>query len=200
MAFVAISLRPDLERVNLPAAGLKAGGMGGLQTDAYGRTSVPHIYLVGDAASPLSANISIAQGRVAGWHATGLDVPPVNTDLAVKAIYTNPQVAMVGQMSDRGGQLQKVRVPFSACLRAHLDNGLATQENPIDSGGFLELAYDPAGRITGALAVCPEAAEILTPLAVAVCSGLTLTQLAAVNPAHPTFTELAILAARSVVR
>ncbi len=189
-AFVAIGQRPDFERLNLPAAGLKTGSTGGLATDGYGRTAVPHIYLVGDAASPLSANISAAQGRVAGWHAAGLDVEPVRTELAVMAIYTDPQIAMVGRMTERSGTLQKVRVPFSACLRAHLLDKGDTE------GYFVELTYDAGRRMMGALAVCPEAAEILTPLAVAIRAGLTVDLLASVYAAHPTFTELAILAAR----
>jgi pyruvate/2-oxoglutarate dehydrogenase complex dihydrolipoamide dehydrogenase (E3) component len=193
MAFVAIGLRPDLERLNLPAAGLKAGSSGGLPVDPYGRTAVPHIYLVGDAASPLSANISIAQGRLAGWQAAGLEVEPLQSDQAVMAIYTDPQVAMVGRMSDRSTPVHKVRLPFSACLRAHL---MPAMPQPEDTG-FLEIAYDSDRRVVGALAVCPEAAELLTPLAVAIRAGMTIDALAAVYPAHSTYSELAILAARN---
>ena len=192
MALLAIGHRPDLDRLNLAAAGLKIGSSGGLATDPFGRTAVPHIYLVGDAASPLSANISMAQGQVAGWHAAGLEVEPVRLDQAVMAIYTNPQIAMVGRMSDRSHALQKVRVPFSACLRAHLQFKPYTPEET----GFVEVAYDGEGKITGALAVCPEGAEILAPLAVAIRAGMTIEELASVHTAHPTFTELAVLAAR----
>jgi pyruvate/2-oxoglutarate dehydrogenase complex dihydrolipoamide dehydrogenase (E3) component len=193
-AFVAIGLRPDLERLNLPAAGLRSGSSGGMAVDPWGRTAVPHIYLVGDAASPLSANISIAQGRVAGWHAAGLEVEPLQMEMGVMAIYTNPQVAIVGRLSDRSHALQKVRVPFHTCLRAHLlDDGC-----PVDEACFLEVSYlaEQPRTITGALAVCPEAAEILTPLAVAVRAGMTIEALASVYTAHPTYSELAILAAR----
>ncbi|HEX9017803.1 MAG TPA: NAD(P)/FAD-dependent oxidoreductase [Anaerolineaceae bacterium] len=191
-AFVAIGLRPDLDRLNLPAAGLKPGTSGGMASDAFGRTAVPHIYLAGDARSPLSANISLAQGRLAGLHAAGLETPPMPLDQAVMAIYTRPQVAMVGRMSDRNQALQKMRTPFRACLRAHLMQREADEED-----GFIELTYDAQRRITGALAVCPEAAEILTALAVAIRAGMTLDDLATICPAHPTFTELAILAARA---
>ena len=192
-AFIAIGHRPDLQRLNLPAAGLRVGSSGAMATDPYGRTAVPHIYLAGDAASPLSANISIAQGRVAGWHAAGLDVEPLHLDQAVMAIYTDPQIAMVGRMSDRTQVLHKIRVPFSACLRAHLQ----LQPWRAEESGFVEVAYDAERRITGALAVCPEAAEILAPLAVALRAGMRIEDLAAVHTAHPTFTELAILAART---
>lgn len=195
-AFVAIGLRPDLDRLNLPGAGLRMGTSGGLVTDPYGRTAQPHIYLVGDAASPLSANISIAQGRVAGWHAAGLQAEPVRADLAVMAIYTEPQIAMVGRMADRSGALHKVRVPFGACLRAHLMDLEGTDRQTVTEGCFVEIAYDVERRVMGALGVCPEAAEILTPLALAIRAGLTLDTLASVYAAHPTFSELAILAAR----
>lgn len=192
-AFVAIGLRPDFERLNLPAAGLRPGSSGGLASDPYGRTAVPHIYLAGDASSPLSANIAAAQGRLVGWHAAGLEVTPLQIEGGVMAIYTNPQVAMVGRMSDRSQALQKVRVPFSTCLRAHLHPEQDTAEE-----GFIELAYTASAprRITGAVAVCPEAAEILTPLAVAVRAGMTVEDLAGIIAGHPTYSELAMLAAR----
>jgi pyruvate/2-oxoglutarate dehydrogenase complex dihydrolipoamide dehydrogenase (E3) component len=193
IGFIAIGQRPDFERLNLPAAGLRAGSSGGLSTDQYGRTAVPHIYLVGDAASPLSANISMAQGRHAGWHAAGRDVEPLHLEYSVMAIYTDPQVAVVGRMSDRSESLQKVRIPFSACLRSHLLPGSA--EAGLE---FLEISFDSQRRITGALAVCPEAAEMLTSLALSVRAGLTLDMLASIFPAHPTFSELAVLAARLV--
>jgi dihydrolipoamide dehydrogenase len=195
VGFIAIGLRPDFTRLNLPAAGLRAGSSGGLATDPYGRTAVEHIYVVGDAASPLSANISMAQGRIAGWHAVGKTVEPLRLDYAVMAIYTNPQVAVVGHMSDRSETLQKIRVPFSSCLRAQLIP--ETADSVLE---FLEISYDHQRRVTGALAVCPEAAEVLAPLAVAVRAGLTLDVLASVVPAHPTFSELAVLAARMANR
>jgi len=190
--FVAIGQRPDFTRLNLSAAGLRPGTSGGIATDLYGRTNAQHIYLVGDAASPLSANISMAQGRMAGWHAAGLDIEPLRLENAVMAIYTDPQVAMVGRLSDRNEPLQRVRLPFGACLRSHLMNKRVSNQ----AADFLEIAYDSQRRITGALAICSEAAEILTPVAVAVRAGLTVDLFASVFPAHPTFSELSILAAR----
>lgn len=191
MAFVAIGLRPDLDRLNLPAAGLRSGSSGGLATDPFFRTNVPHIYLVGDAASPLSANISMAQGRLAGCHAAGLPVEPLQMENAVMAIYTDPQVAVVGRMTDHAQVLQRIRVPFLSSLGAHL---IDDPEGYRDC--FLEIAYDPQRRLTGALGVCPGAAEILTTLAVAVQAHLSLDVFATVYPAHPTISELAVIAAQ----
>jgi pyruvate/2-oxoglutarate dehydrogenase complex dihydrolipoamide dehydrogenase (E3) component len=192
--FIAIGLRPDFERLNLAAAGLRAGTSGGLAVDAFGRTAVPHIYLVGDASSPLSANISMAQGRVIGRHAAGKAVDPLRDELAVMAIYTDPQVAVVGRLNDRMETLQKIRVPFRACLRAHL---MAEPDEILDLQ-FLEIAYDSQRRVRGALAVCSGAAEMLTPVAIAIRAGLTIDVLATVTPAHPTFSEFAIQAARMI--
>jgi dihydrolipoamide dehydrogenase len=194
VGFIAIGLRPDFERLNLPAAGLRPGTSGGLAVDAFGRTAVPHIYLVGDASSPLSANISMAQGRVIGWHAAGRIVEPLRDEQAVMAIYTSPQVAVVGRLNDRLETLQKIRVPFRASLRSQLTD----EPDEIKDLEFLEIAYDSHRRVTGALAICPEAAEMLTPVAIAIRAGLTLDILASTLPAHPTFGEFAIQAARLI--
>jgi len=57
----------------------------------------------------------------AGWPVgtpAGLQAEPVRADLAVMAIYTEPQIAMWAGWPTAGGALHKVRVPFStSCVR-----------------------------------------------------------------------------------
>lgn len=193
MAFLAIGRMPDLSRLDLAAAGLAAGSDGALAVDAYGRTTAPHIYAVGDAVGgPMLANRAMAQAWAAGRHAAGQAVTPYRPETVVHAVYTDPEVAQVGQVADPSGGLQTVRVPFAAGLKAHLLG---------DAGGWVELAYEPAsGLVRGAVAVGPHAADVLAPIALALQLKATVAQLGAVFGPNPAITELAFIAARAALQ
>jgi dihydrolipoamide dehydrogenase len=193
MAFLAVGRRPDVGRLNFGAADLQPGPSGELQTDPFGRTSVPCIYAVGDVTgTPMLANQAMAQAWVAGRHAAGAPTPPYRPEAVVNAVYTEPQVAQVGAVDRQARDAEKVRVPFTASLKAHL---LAESE------GFVEVYYNArAGGVLGGIAAGPHAADVLAPIAVAIQLGATIEDLAATGGASPTISELAFLAARKARR
>jgi dihydrolipoamide dehydrogenase len=195
MAFIATGRKPDLAELNLEVVGLDPYRP--FELDAFGRTNREHIYAAGDAAgnsaagnsaagTPLVANRALAQAWVAGHHAAGQSPPPFRAESIVAAVYTNPQVAQVGQLS----------VPGAGHVRLPLENGLQSHLLP-EAEGFIELAYDPeTGRLLGAVAVGPQAADMLAPVAVAIHTQATLAQMASLFPAYPTWTELPFIAIR----
>lgn len=181
-AFLAIGRQPDVAGLNLVAAGL-----GSVVVDEYGRSAQPHIYFAGDVTgAPMIANKAMAQAWVAGQHAAGLAPATVPAETVIRAIYTDPQVAEVGQVSGAG--IASAQTPFTAGLKAHL----------LPEGhGFVKIGYAVGnGRITGAATVGPHAADVIAPIAVALSGGLTLAQFGVLYGAHPTITELAFTAAR----
>lgn len=186
MAFLAIGRNPDLQGVNLAAAGLAAEGVPDL--DGYGRTANPAVYIVGDATGdPMIANRAMAQARIAARHALAAPTPPYQPETIMAATYTEPQAAQVGYAA-ASSTTETVRLPFTAVLKARL---LARQD------GFIELAYDKnSGQVTGATAVGPHAADVLTPIMLTLAQKVTVSELAALYPAHPTLSELAFVAAR----
>jgi dihydrolipoamide dehydrogenase len=188
MAFVAIGRTPDLQRLNGAAAGIALNECNHPVIDDFCQTSVPGVYAVGDIVGPpMVANRAMAMGRVAGLHATGAPVAPFNPHAVVAAIYAEPQVAQVGVVAADDGTLQTRRVPFSAALKSHL---LAEVD------GFVELAYDQSGKVTGGVAVGPHAGDVLAPVALAIQVGANVSDLAAIYAAHPGLAELAFAVAR----
>ncbi len=186
MAFVAIGRRPDLNRLNLKAAGLTLEAGQAPPVDQFCRTSIPGLYAVGDAAGPpMVANRAMAQARVAGLHAAGVTPPPFRSETVIAAIYTEPQVAQVGTVA--GEDIAKAQVPFNAALKTHL---LPEQE------GFLSLAYDSNRRVVGGVTVGAYAADLLAPVALAIQLEAELADLASLYGAHPTMSELVFMAAR----
>ncbi|MCA9873688.1 MAG: NAD(P)/FAD-dependent oxidoreductase, partial [Anaerolineales bacterium] len=186
LAFLAIGRKPDTANLNLEAAGLSLDS-GVAAVDVYGRSAQPHIYLVGDVTgAPMIANRGMAQARVAGLHAAGLDPAPFREDTVIAAVYSEPQVAQIGRLNGVG--VCTVQTPYTATLKGHL----LPQEK-----AFLKLAYDEKnGRIMGATAVGPHAADALAPVAIALQANLTVSDLMALYGAHPTVSELAFIAAR----
>ena len=89
------------DTMNLDAAGLTAANRGLLEVDTEFRTSVPHIYAVGDVIGfPALAATAMEQGRRASYHAFGEPVGGPMTDLQPIGIYTIPELSFVGQTED----------------------------------------------------------------------------------------------------
>ena len=141
----------------------------------------------GWVTSGTSNDRAMAMARVAGLHAAGADVAPFNPNAVIAAVYSEPQVAQVGIVASEDGAIQTTRVAYSTVMKAHLLS---------ETEGFVELAYDQAGRVTGGLAVGPHAGDVLAPVALAIQVGASLNDLAAIFAAHPTLSELAFAAAR----
>jgi dihydrolipoamide dehydrogenase len=110
----------------------------------------------------------------------------------VHAVYSNPEVAQVGDVTAGDGDLGRERVPFAAGLKAHLLH---------HGEGWLELTYEPAGGLVRvAVAVGQHAADVLAPVALAIQLRATVEQLGGVFGAHPARSELAFIAARRAGR
>jgi NAD(P) transhydrogenase len=105
----AVGRAGNVEPLNLPAAGLTADDRGRIKVDADFRTSVPHIFAVGDVIGfPSLASVSMEQGRIAAARAFGLDV---HSDPAgyPYGIYTIPQISFIGKTEE---QLTDEDVPY----------------------------------------------------------------------------------------
>jgi dihydrolipoamide dehydrogenase len=191
-AFIAIGRRPDTAGLDLQAAGIAATARG-ITVDDFCRTSQSHIYAAGDVAgAPYVANRGQTQARVAARHALGVVASPFRPETVIEAVYTSPQVAQVGlseqEASIQGRTVKVYRAPYEDALKPRLSG---------DPAGFVKTLTDPDdGRVLGAAAFGDRAAEVLSPMAVAIAGSITLDVLAALFPAYPTVTEIVSIAAR----
>lgn len=194
-AFIAVGRRPDIADLGLAACGIDVGG-DRVVVDGFCRTACATVYLIGDAAgAPFVANRALAQARVAARNAVGASTRPFRPDTVVEATYTAPQLACVG-ISETAAAAEEIeitvrRMDFADALKPRLAGARE---------GFVKLIVSSAdGRLLGAGAFGHHAAEILTPLTLAIAEGLILEDLADVFPAYPTFSELPFSAARGYV-
>jgi dihydrolipoamide dehydrogenase len=191
-AFLAIGRRADLTDLSLDAAGVEVTPKG-ITTDAFGRTSQAHIYAAGDVTGPpFVANRGQSQARVAARHASGAATSGFRPETIVEAVYTAPQVAVVGLgESEATATGRPVKV-----FRATLDEALKPRLSGTTEGFIKILCDGEDGRVLGGGACCDRAAEVLSPIAVAVAGEMTTETLAAVFPAYPTLSELPGIALR----
>ncbi|MBW2525851.1 MAG: NAD(P)/FAD-dependent oxidoreductase [Deltaproteobacteria bacterium] len=200
MGFLALGRRPDVSDLNLPAVGLEPAGdgpaKGGIAVDELGRTAARHVFAAGDVTGgPFVANKAKAQARAAARAALDRPVAPVRPDTWVQAVYTHPQVAQVGVTPEQSQRRRKPTRTLAGSYEGSLKGQL--EHETAATSGFLELCIDiETDAIIGACAFGPGAADVLTPVAMAIRSGATTDTLADIFPAHPTISELPFLCVR----
>lgn len=157
----------NVEGLCLEAAGLATNARGHIPVDADCRTSVPHIYAIGDVIGPPSlASASMEQGRRAMRSALGL--PRTNTaDTIPAGIYTIPEIATVGVDFDaaksRGTDCVMGTARFEELARGQIN---------ACTDGVLQLVVDVATRRVLGCQVLGEGATELVHLAqMAMASG-----------------------------
>jgi NAD(P) transhydrogenase len=143
--------------LNLAAAGLQLSDRGYLAVDEHCRTSVPHIYAVGDVVGPPAlASCSMEQGRRAICHALRLPVSGPLETIPI-GIYTIPEMACVGlnaqQAQERYGGVLVGRARFGELARGQIA-GI--------TDGLLKMISDPTGhRLLGIHIVGEGATELI---------------------------------------
>lgn len=129
------------EHLDLGAAGLTADERGRITVDEFFRTSVPHIYAVGDVIGfPALAATSMEQGRLAAHHACGEQTATNDVPQPI-GIYSIPEISFVGRTED---QLTEACVPFEVGVSRYRE--LARGQIVGDSYGVLKLLVSPVDR------------------------------------------------------
>jgi NAD(P) transhydrogenase len=121
--------------LDLDKVGLEADNRGRIKVDDDYRTSVPHVYAVGDVIGfPALAATSMEQGRRAAYHACDEPVETPMNDCQPIGIYTIPEISYVGKTED---QLTEDSVPFEVGISRYRE--LARGAILGDSYGMLKL-------------------------------------------------------------
>jgi NAD(P) transhydrogenase len=105
----AVGRKGNVDRLNLPAAGIEVDDRGRIKVDRDYRTAQQHIFAVGDVIGfPSLASVSMEQGRIASAKAFGLqsESDPAGYPYG---IYTIPQISFIGKTEE---QLTEEDVPY----------------------------------------------------------------------------------------
>jgi dihydrolipoamide dehydrogenase len=188
---VAVGRRASGGQVGAQAAGVEVRADGTIVVDDQMRTSVPHVFAIGDVVGqPMLAHKATHQGKVAAEAASGM--PSSFHPLCIPAVaYTDPEVAWAGltetQAQADGTPYEKAVFPWAASGRA-LSQGR--------DEGMTKLLFDPeTHRVLGCALVGPEAGELLAEAVLAIETGVDAADLGLTIHPHPTLSETLGLAA-----
>ncbi len=168
---------------------------GAIQADRDGCTSVPGLYVIGDAKAGTIQLAHSATAQAANVVAViaGKE-PPVDVSLVPSCVYTAPEIASVG-MTEQEVKAAGRPVKTGKCLTGA--NGKCLIEDA--PSGYVKLVADgESGQLLGAQLVCPRATDLIGELALAVQKGITVDGLLAVIHPHPTFCEMIAEAAENL--
>lgn len=184
----ALGRVPDIEDLQLGAAGVRAHPETGIEVDQSLRTSNPHIFGVGDATGRfLLVHVAIYQGEIAARNAVLNAAEPADYHL-VKAhtIFSDPQVAVVG---DTERDLQSTGVSYLRGVYNFAEHGKAICINK--TKGFVKmLAAADTGRILGASVLGSHGSDLIHELIVAMNYSATVFEFMKIPHLHPTMAEI----------
>jgi dihydrolipoamide dehydrogenase len=182
---VSVGRRPNSSNLGLDKAGVNVTDRGYIPVDKQRRTSISHIYALGDVAEePGLAHKATAEAKVAVE--TILGEPSAFEPRAIPAVvFTDPELAWAGlterEAAEKNIRYEKMSFPWAASGRA---TTLARND------GLTKLLVDPATqRILGVGIVGVGAGEMISEGVLAVEMGAVARDVADSIHPHPTLSE-----------
>ena len=181
--FVAAGRAPNVESLNLEAAGIAASKQGVTVNDRL-QTTNSRVYASGDVCSGYKfTHAADAMSRIVIQNALFFGRRKASALVIPWVTFTSPEVAHVGvsdaDVASSSGRLQTISVPLADTDRAVVDE---------ETDGFVSVHHH-AGRIRGCTIVAPHAGEMIGEAAYAMTHGGTLSALSSTIHPYPTLAE-----------
>lgn len=185
VVLVAVGRRAFTDNMNLEANGVKLQ-RGSVEVDDTLRTSVPHIYAIGDTTGRIQlAHIASYEGTVAAQNAVQGTNRKIDEKAVPNCIYTVPEVASVGltegEAKERGYDVKVGKFAFRPL-------GKAMAAGTPD--GFVKVvAESKYGEVLGVHMIGAHVTDLIAQAVVAIKLEATLDVMVDTIHAHPTMTE-----------
>jgi dihydrolipoamide dehydrogenase len=165
----------------------------GIIVNEYMQTNFPNIFAIGDATGQsILAHVAIQQGILAAEYITGQTTEDgsfrkMDYSVVPAVVYTLPEVATVGTIPADLSDIEVVKFPFSANLRANIEE---------HNTGFVKMWFtkdNTTGKVQKLLAcqmIGDNAGEIIQGYANIIGMGCDLEKLSRIIHAHPTYNEI----------
>ena len=186
LMLVSVGRGPVVENLGLEELGVELDRRKGIAADEHHRTTVPHIYAVGDCAGYWQlAHTAFREGEVAAENATGHEAT-VGSPAVPRPIYTDPEIAGVGLTEAEARELHGDDVavgvfPWVANARAVMQN---------ETVGWVKSIHETRyGELLGIVMVGPHVTDLIEAGTVAIDAEATVETVADGMAAHPTLSE-----------
>lgn len=185
---MATGRKPNTEGLNLCTTGIALATNGTIPVDEHFKTSVPHIYAVGDVnGQQMLAHAAEMQGIHVVNRILGIE-DNIRFGIMPAAIFTNPEAALVGPSED---QLKESETDFECHKSFYRANGKALAMN--ETEGMVKLCCEPGeGKLLSAHIFGAHAADLVQEVTAYITLGATLRQLRETVHIHPTLSEVLI--------
>src|SRR5690349_13025986 len=186
LMLVSVGRGPLVEGLGLEGIGVELDKRKGIAADEHRRTTVPHIYAVGDCAGYWQlAHTAFREGEVAAENAMGHEAVVDNRGVP-RPIYTDPEIAGVGlteaeAREQYGDDVAVGQFPWVANARAVMQN---------ETVGWVKSIHETRyGELLGLIMVGPHVTDLIEAGTVALDAEATVETVADGMTAHPTLSE-----------
>src|SRR2546426_1102158 len=186
LMLVSVGRGPSVEGLGLEAIGVEFDRRKGIAADEHRRTTVEHIYAVGDCAGYWQlAHTAFREGEVAAENACGHE-SVVDNRAVPRPIYTDPEIAGVGLTEAEAREQYEDDVatgmfPWVANARAVMQN---------ETTGWVKSIHETRyGELLGLVMVGPHVTDLIEAGVVAIDAEATVETVADGMAAHPTLSE-----------
>jgi dihydrolipoamide dehydrogenase len=186
LMLVSVGRGPLVEGLGLEEIGVQLDRRKGIAADEHRRTTVPHIYAVGDCAGYWQlAHTAFREGEVAAENALGHDAI-VDNRAVPRPIYTDPEIAGVGlteaeAREQYGDDVAVGQFPWVANARAVMQDATV---------GWVKSIHETRyGELLGLVMVGPHVTDLIEAGVVAIDAEATVETVADGMAAHPTLSE-----------
>ena len=188
---------PNVEGLNLEAAGVHCDAVTGVRVNDFLQTSNPRIYAAGDACLEHKfTHTADASARIVIQNALFLGRRRLSALTVPWCTYTDPEIAHVG-LYVREARDQNIPVKTFTIPMHDVDRAVADGEE----AGFVKIhVKERTDRILGATVVARHAGDMINEITLAMVAGIGLTTLARVIHAYPTQAEAVKKAADAYMR
>jgi dihydrolipoyl dehydrogenase len=186
LMLVSVGRAPLVEGLGLEAAGVEFDKRAGIANDDHRRTSVPHIYAVGDCAGHWQlAHTAFREGEVAAENVCGHEAT-VDAPAVPRPIYTDPEIASVGLTEAQareqyGDDVAVGQFPWVANARAVMQD---------ETVGWVKSIHETKyGELLGLIMVGPHVTDMIEAGVIAIDAESTVETVADGIAPHPTLSE-----------
>jgi dihydrolipoamide dehydrogenase len=186
LMLVSVGRRPLVDGLGLEGIGVEFDRRTGIATDGHRRTTVPHIYAVGDCAGYWQlAHTAFREGAVAAENACGHDLS-VDNRAVPRPIYTDPEIASVG-LTEAAAR-EKYGDAVATGVFPWIANARAVMQN--ETVGWVKSIHETNdGELLGLVMVGPHVTDLVEGGVIAIDAKVNVETVADGMAAHPTLSE-----------
>ena len=186
----ATGRNPRTEGLGLEEVGVELTSNGAIKVDRFSKSSIDHIYAVGDVTDRVQLTpVAIREGHAFADTVFGNKPTSVDHKDVPMAVFSHPPIAGVGLTEAQARNTLGTIRTYTSDFRP-MKNILAGRN---ERALYKMVVDDATGRVVGLHMIGPDSAEILQAAAIAVKAGLTKAQFDETVALHPTMAEELVL-------